>query len=95
MILILINEMLRIFFCGIPATTTNPYNDKVFGNGSPWWHIQDTTVAMFHFNGNYDIHVGGLDLCYPTLLSTACDSYGTFMQNESCKVLDACRHFRH
>lgn len=41
------------------------YNDKVFGNGSPWWHIQDTAVAMFHFNGNYDVHVGGLDLCYP------------------------------
>lgn len=41
------------------------YNDRIFGNGSPWWHIQDTAVAMFHFNGNYDIHVGGVDLCYP------------------------------
>ena len=41
------------------------YHDKNFGNGTPWWHTQDTAVAMFHFNGNYDIHVGGLDLCYP------------------------------
>jgi cysteinyl-tRNA synthetase len=41
------------------------YNDRSFGNGNPWWHIQDTAVAMFHFNGNYHIHVGGLDLCYP------------------------------
>jgi cysteinyl-tRNA synthetase len=41
------------------------YNDKNFGNGTPWWHTQDTAVAMFHYNGNYDIHVGGLDLCFP------------------------------
>jgi cysteinyl-tRNA synthetase len=41
------------------------YNDKNFGNGTPWWHTQDTAVAMFHFNGSYDIHVGGLDLCFP------------------------------
>ncbi|MDW0166626.1 MAG: hypothetical protein QOK84_03215, partial [Nitrososphaeraceae archaeon] len=41
------------------------YDDKVLGDGTPWWHMQDTAVAMFHFNGNYDIHVGGIDLCYP------------------------------
>jgi len=41
------------------------YNDKNFGNGTPWWHTQDTAVAMFHFDGNYDIHVGGIDLCSP------------------------------
>lgn len=41
------------------------YDDKVLGDGTPWWHMQDTAVAMFHFNGNYDMHVGGIDLCYP------------------------------
>ena len=41
------------------------YHDKNFGNGTPWWHTQDTAVAMFHFNGNYDIHIGGVDLCFP------------------------------
>jgi cysteinyl-tRNA synthetase len=41
------------------------FNDKILGDGTPWWHMQDTAVAMFHFNGNYDIHVGGIDLCYP------------------------------
>ena len=41
------------------------YNDMNFGNGTPWWHTQDTAVAMFHFEGNYDIHVGGVDLCFP------------------------------
>ena len=41
------------------------FNDKILGDGTPWWHTQDTAVAMFHFNGNYDIHVGAIDLCYP------------------------------
>ena len=41
------------------------FNDKFLGNGTPWWHMQDTAVSMFHFNGNYDMHVGGIDLCYP------------------------------
>jgi cysteinyl-tRNA synthetase len=41
------------------------YNDKNFGNGTPWWHTQDTAAAMFHFDGKYDIHVGGIDLCFP------------------------------
>lgn len=41
------------------------YDDKHLGDGTPWWHMQDTAVAMFHFNGNYDMHVGGIDLCYP------------------------------
>jgi cysteinyl-tRNA synthetase len=54
-----------IFLWNTSDNCGTQYNDEVFGNGSPWWHIQDTAVAMFHFNGNYDIHVGGLDLCYP------------------------------
>lgn len=41
------------------------FNDKILGNGTPWWHMQDIAVAMFHFNGNYDVHLGGIDLCYP------------------------------
>ena len=41
------------------------FNDKILGDGTPWWHMQDTAVAMFHFNGNYEMHVGGIDLCYP------------------------------
>jgi cysteinyl-tRNA synthetase len=41
------------------------FSDKILGDGTPWWHMQDTAVAMFHFNGNYDVHLGGIDLCYP------------------------------
>jgi len=41
------------------------FNEKFLGDGAPWWHMQDTAVAMFHFNGIYDMHVGGIDLCYP------------------------------
>ena len=54
-----------IFLWNTSDTYGTEYDDKVLGNGTPWWHMQDTAVAMFHFNGNYDIHVGGIDLCYP------------------------------
>jgi cysteinyl-tRNA synthetase len=54
-----------IFLWNTSDTYGRDYDDKVLGNGTPWWHMQDTAVAMFHFNGNYDIHVGGIDLCYP------------------------------
>lgn len=54
-----------IFLWNTSDTYGTEYDDKVLGDGTPWWHMQDTAVAMFHFNGNYDIHVGGIDLCYP------------------------------
>ena len=41
------------------------FSNKVLGDGTAWWHMQDTAVAMFHFNADYDVHVGGIDLCYP------------------------------
>ena len=66
MILILINETLQIFFYGTPAILMEEnMMIRSWEMGTPWWHMQDTVVAMFHFNGNYDIHVGGIDLCYP------------------------------
>ena len=36
-----------------------------FGNGVPWWHIQDTTVAFENFGLHYDIHGGARELAYP------------------------------
>jgi len=36
-----------------------------FGNGVPWWHIQDTTVAFENFGLHYDIHGGAKELAYP------------------------------
>jgi cysteinyl-tRNA synthetase len=35
------------------------------GEGIPWWHIQDTVVAIENFGKNYDIHGGARDLLYP------------------------------
>lgn len=39
--------------------------DGEFGNGVPWWHIQDTTVAFENFGLHYDIHGGAKELAYP------------------------------
>jgi cysteinyl-tRNA synthetase len=36
-----------------------------FGDGVPWWHIQDTTVAFENFGTSYDIHGGAKELAYP------------------------------
>ncbi|NHI02949.1 Cysteinyl-tRNA synthetase [Candidatus Nitrosotalea sp. TS] len=36
-----------------------------FGSGIPWWHMQDTTVALENFGANYDIHGGARELLYP------------------------------
>ena len=36
-----------------------------FGDGIPWWHIQDTTVAFENFGTHYDIHGGANELAYP------------------------------
>lgn len=36
-----------------------------FGEGIPWWHMQDTAVAMENFGMNYDVHGGARELLYP------------------------------
>lgn len=35
------------------------------GRGIPWWHIQDTVVAIENFGNEYDIHGGARELVYP------------------------------
>jgi len=35
------------------------------GKGIPWWHMQDTAVAIENFGNNYDIHGGARELLYP------------------------------
>lgn len=35
------------------------------GEGIPWWHMQDTAVAMANFGKCYDIHGGARELLYP------------------------------
>jgi len=35
------------------------------GEGIPWWHMQDTSVAIENFGKNYDIHGGARELLYP------------------------------
>ena len=36
-----------------------------FGSGIPWWHIQDSSVAIANFHSRYDIHGGARELLYP------------------------------
>ena len=41
------------------------FPDDVLGGGVPWWHMQDTSVAMVSFGGRYDMHGGADELVYP------------------------------
>jgi cysteinyl-tRNA synthetase len=41
------------------------YYDEYLGVGIPWWHMQDSSVAMSIFDGIYDIHGGAIELVYP------------------------------
>jgi cysteinyl-tRNA synthetase len=41
------------------------FHSKSLGNGIPWWHMQDSSVAMANFGGVYDIHGGANELAYP------------------------------
>ena len=41
------------------------YFDDTLGKGVPWWHLQDSSIAMSNFDGHYDIHGGAVDLIYP------------------------------
>ena len=41
------------------------YHDDILGSGIPWWHMQDSSVAIANFAGSYDIHGGASELVYP------------------------------
>jgi cysteinyl-tRNA synthetase len=41
------------------------FPDSVLGSGIPWWHMQDSSVAVASFGGSYDIHGGAIELVYP------------------------------
>lgn len=41
------------------------FHDDILGNGIPWWHMQDSSVALASFGGSYDIHGGARELVYP------------------------------
>ncbi len=41
------------------------FPDNVLGEGIPWWHLQDSSVAMAIFDGKYDLQGGAVELVYP------------------------------
>lgn len=41
------------------------FHSNLLGIGIPWWHMQDSSVAMANYGGSYDIHGGACELEYP------------------------------
>lgn len=41
------------------------YSTRDLPSGIPWWHLQDVSVIMYFFGGQYDIHGGAKELISP------------------------------
>lgn len=44
---------------------TDAVFDSPWGKGRPGWHIECSAMTIANFGLNFDIHGGGLDLCFP------------------------------
>ncbi|RLF36426.1 MAG: cysteine--tRNA ligase, partial [Thermoplasmata archaeon] len=47
------------------ARPGEPAWDSPWGKGRPGWHIECSTMSIKHLGVPFDIHGGGMDLCFP------------------------------
>jgi len=48
-----------------PSEAKDPGWDSPWGRGRPGWHIECSAMAEAHLGDTFDIHGGGIDLCFP------------------------------
>ncbi|MEM7673492.1 MAG: cysteine--tRNA ligase [Verrucomicrobiota bacterium] len=41
------------------------YWSSPWGDGRPGWHLECSAMAMKHLGNSFDLHSGGIDLCFP------------------------------
>jgi len=41
------------------------YFETKYGKGRPGWHIECSAMSMHYLGESFDIHTGGIDLCFP------------------------------
>lgn len=61
------------------------FRDSVLGSGIPWWHMQDSSVAMSSYGGLYDVHGGASELVYPHHESHLAQLKALTLQNKPVK----------
>ncbi|ODA66548.1 Cysteine--tRNA ligase [Methyloligella halotolerans] len=48
-----------------PSEAKDPGWESPWGRGRPGWHIECSAMAEAHLGDTFDIHGGGIDLCFP------------------------------
>lgn len=48
-----------------PSEDADPGWESPWGRGRPGWHIECSAMAGVHLGETFDIHGGGIDLCFP------------------------------
>jgi cysteinyl-tRNA synthetase len=49
----------------VPASTGEPVWPSPWGDGRPGWHTECVVMSLGILGEGFDIHAGGLDLCFP------------------------------
>ena len=55
-----------ISFFGNHSAQEDPGWDSPWGRGRPGWHLECSVMSEKFLGKNFDIHGGGLDLCFPS-----------------------------
>lgn len=62
--------------------------DSPWGKGRPGWHIECSAMSMKHLGETFDLHAGGIDLCFP-------HHENEIAQSESATGKPFCHHWFH
>ena len=64
------------------------YWDSPWGSGRPGWHLECSAMGMKYLGESFDLHAGGVDLCFP-------HHENEIAQSEACTGKDFVRHWFH
>ena len=59
-----------------------------WGEGRPGWHLECSAMSHEYLGASFDLHSGGVDLCFP-------HHENEIAQSEACTGQEMCRHWFH
>ena len=62
--------------------------DSPWGEGRPGWHLECSAMGMKYLGESFDLHAGGVDLCFP-------HHENEIAQSEACTGHEFARHWFH
>jgi len=62
--------------------------DSPWGQGRPGWHLECSAMGMKYLGESFDLHAGGVDLCFP-------HHENEIAQSEACTGHEFARHWFH